>query len=87
LIGEHLLRSRYQLPKLYAAKIIELTIKDELTKGLKTIATENLLVTVNMDNDDEGTPTISCTYTPSCGELGATVPIQEELYIVGYLAM
>jgi hypothetical protein len=80
LIGEHLLRSRYQLPKLYAAKIIELTIKDELTNGLKTIATD-------MDNDDEGTPTISCTYTPSCGELGATVPIQEELYIVGYLAM
>lgn len=43
LIGEHLLRSRYQLPKLYAAKIIELTIKDELTKGLKTIATEILV--------------------------------------------
>ena len=57
---------------------------DKLTKGLKTIATEKLLVTVNMDKD--GTPTISCTYTPSCGEPGATGPIQAELYIVGDLA-
>jgi hypothetical protein len=37
LIGEHLLRSRYQLPKLYAAKIIELTIKDELMQQTWTM--------------------------------------------------
>jgi hypothetical protein len=60
-----------------------LTFKDELTKGLRTIAKGKLYVSVSING--KGSPTISCSYSRPTNA-SATKAINADIFIVGDFA-
>lgn len=67
--------------------IIAMTIKDELTKGLETIAKKDMTISVKTD-DSSGKKTIFCSYDPDHSMACAMTSFQVTagIYVVGDLA-
>lgn len=83
---EAYLTLRFLLLKLRVEKMVRtslLTFKDELTKGLRTIAKGKLYVSVSING--KGSPTISCSYSRPTNA-SATKATNADIFIVGDLA-